>query len=117
MQQEPTEYNVAVTLDTSASPPVTVDPADLGVDPGKAKVKWQPASGQADEWAFEWVRRPDKTSDLPDPPFSNTKVEAQEIEIEDDNEDGAYAGTYDYAISVTKDGVSYNTDPRITNRP
>ena len=49
MPQEPTEHHVAVTLDTSASPPVTVDPVDLSVDQGKAKVKWQPASGQADE--------------------------------------------------------------------
>ena len=63
------------------------------------------------------MRKANKADALDDPPFSNTKVEDQEIEIEDDNEDGNSAGTYDYAISVTKDGVSYNTDPRIINRP
>ncbi len=84
---------------------------------GKAKIKWQPASGQEDQWAFEWVRKSDKTTALDNPPFSNTKVEDQKIEIEDDNEVETTT-YYDYAISVTtEDGTSYDTDPRITNNP
>ena len=109
-----TVHWVDVTLDTAANPKVTVEPDQLHVSKGKVTIKWQPADGQEDDWTFEWIRKPDKTSDLDDPPFSDTKVEDQEIEIEDDNEDGTLA-EYHYAISVKKGEVSYNTDPRIIN--
>lgn len=114
---QPVLYSVYVSFnpDTEAidvwKKPNGTDSADpLEVDPGKAKIKWQPIAGQVDQWEFTGLEG------LPTPPFSGKKVEPQEIEIEDDNK-GNEQPMYHYQLEIVANGTVFSPDPQIRNKP
>ena len=89
---------VQVSLDTTKSPPVTVNPRVHNVNNGNQTIKWERASNQT----FTFT----SLSGLPNPPFGTPNVSASEITITDNNTSPA---AYGYTIVVTLNGVQYST--------
>lgn len=85
----------------------SADPLD--VEPGKARIRWQPIEGQEGQWAFVDLKG------LPTPPFSGMRVEPQMIEVWDDNP-GTAQPPYHYQIEILANGTPYQPDPQIRNR-
>lgn len=96
---------VQVSLDTSANPPVTVNPRVHNVDNGNQTVKWERANNQTFTFA--------SLSGLPNPPFGTPPtVSDSEITISDDN---TSAAAYGYTIVVNYNGQQYSTLPSQPN--
>lgn len=104
-----------VSLDTTATPPVTVAEDAQAVGKHRYELQWVPASGQSG-WAFAAITQPDKVTALPDPPFSPPTITDAQITVEDDNKHADDHGTFAYSISVTSGGQTYWSDPEIINR-
>lgn len=95
---------VQVSLDTSADPPVTVNPRVHDVNRGNQMVTWERASNQT--FTFSSL------SGLPNPPFGTPSVSDSEITVTDDNRSAA---AYGYTIVVTYNGQQYSTAPSRPN--
>jgi hypothetical protein len=91
---------VQVSLDTSANPPVTVQPRVHNVNRGNETIKWERASNQT--FTFSSL------TGLPNPPFGTPGVSDTEITITDNN---TSADAYGYTIVVMLNGVPYSTAP------
>jgi hypothetical protein len=91
---------VEVSLNTSASPPVTVNPQIHDVNQGNQTIKWKPASHQS--FAFSSLSIDGNPSC-----FGTPDVSASEITVTDNNP-GADA-YYAYTIKVTSNGVTYSS--------
>jgi hypothetical protein len=100
---------VQVSLDTSADPPVTVNPQVHNVNQGNQTVKWERANNETFTFA--------SLSGLSNPPFDSPGVSDSEISITDNN-----TGTdayYAYTIVVNYNGQQYSTapsQPRLTDQ-
>jgi len=101
---------IQVSLNTSANPPVTVQPPIHDVNNGNQTIKWERASNQT----FTFT----SLSGLPNPPFSSPSVSATEISVVDNNQNNGPAVYYPYTIVVTQNGVQYSSSPafRITEQ-
>jgi len=95
---------IQVSLDTSANPPVTVQPRVHDVNNGNQTIKWERASNQT----FTFT----SLSGLPNPPFGTPSVSSSEITVTDNN---TSAVAYGYNIVVTLNGVQYSTAPSRPN--
>lgn len=95
---------VQVSLDTTADPPVTVNPRVHDVNSGNQTIKWERASNQT----FTFT----SLTGLPNPPFGTPSVSASEITVTDNN---TSAAAYGYNITVTLNNVSYSTAPSRPN--
>lgn len=95
---------VQVSLDTTADPPVTVNPRVHNVNNGNQTIKWERANNQT----FTFT----SLSGLPDPPFGTPSISDSEITITDNNT-GPVA--YGYTIVVSLNGVQYSTAPSRPN--
>lgn len=96
---------VQVSLNTSANPPVSVNPQVHDVNQGNQTVKWERANNQTFTFA--------SVSGLPNPPFSNLSVSDSEVTISDDNPGvDAY---YLYTIVVNYNGQQYSSAPSRPN--
>lgn len=95
---------VQVSLDTTADPPVTVNPRVHDVNNGNQTIKWERASNQT----FTFT----SLTGLPNPPFDTPSVSASEITVTDNN---TGAAAYGYNITVTLNNVSYGTAPTRPN--
>ena len=91
---------VEVSLNTSASPPVTVNPQIHDVNQGNQTIKWKPASHQS--FAFSSLSIDGNPSC-----FGTPDISASEITVTDNNP-GADA-YYAYTIKVTSNGVTYSS--------
>jgi hypothetical protein len=91
---------VEVSLNTSASPPVTVNPQIHDVNQGNQTIKWKPASHQS--FAFSSLSIDGNPSC-----FGTPDVSVSEITVTDNNP-GADA-YYAYTIKVTSNGVTYSS--------
>jgi hypothetical protein len=99
---------IQVSLDTTADPPVTVNPRVHDVNQGNHTIKWERGSNET----FTFT----SLTGLPDPPFGPPSVSDDEITISDDN---TSAVAYGYTIVVTLNGVEYSTDssqPKIADQ-
>lgn len=101
---------VQVSLNTSANPPVTVNPQVHDVNQGNQTVKWERANNQTFTFA--------SLSGLPSPPFgASPTISDSEMSITDNN-----PGTdtyYAYTITVNYNGQQYSSSPsqpRITDQ-
>lgn len=99
---------VKVSLNTTATPPVTLDPNTCPVNLGKDSVRWVQNS-QSPIKGFTFY----SLTGLPDPPFDTpTKNQNQtEISIGDDN---TSPGEYPYTIVVSYNGAQYSSAASIT---
>jgi len=95
---------VQVSLDTSANPPVTVNPRVHDVNNGNQTIKWERASNQT----FTFT----SLTGLPNPPFGTPSVSDSEITVTDNN---TSAAAYGYTIVVTYNGQQYSTSPSRPN--
>src|SRR5690348_8981212 len=95
---------VQVSLDTTANPPVTVNPRVHDVNRGNQTVTWERASNQT--FTFSSL------SGLPNPPFGTPSVSDSEITVSDNNT-GPVA--YGYTIVVTYNNQQYSTAPSRPN--
>lgn len=97
---------VEVSLNTSANPPVTVNPQIHSVNQGNQTIKWKPASNQ--NFTFTSLSIDGNPSC-----FGTPSVSASEITVTDNN-----TGTdtyYAYTVVVTSNGVSYSSAPSRPN--
>ncbi|HET7556799.1 MAG TPA: hypothetical protein VFK08_01845 [Rhodanobacteraceae bacterium] len=95
---------VQVSLDTTANPPVTVNPRVHDVNQGNQTIKWERASNQT--FTFSSL------TGLPTPPFGTPTVSDSEITVTDNN---TSAAAYGYTIVVTYGGQQYGTAPSRPN--
>lgn len=95
---------VQVSLDTTANPPVTVNPRVHDVNRGNQTIKWERANNQT--FSFSSL------SGLPNPPFGTPSISDSEISISDDN---TGAAAYGYTIVVSYNGNQYSTAPSQPN--
>lgn len=105
---------IQVSLDTSASPPVTCSPKHQGVNNGNQTLYWTPAQNQSFTFkSLVFLNNPTC--------FSNLTITASQISVTDDN---TTPGDYPYILTVTYNGTDYNTtggvaggggDPSIKN--
>jgi hypothetical protein len=89
---------IKVSLDTSANPPVTVDPDCHNVNQGNETIIWVRAANQVD---FDF-----SSLTIPDPPFGVPSIADSEISVTDQNDTPE---TYSYTISVTYGGNTYTS--------
>lgn len=97
---------VEVSLNTSANPPVTVNPQIHHVNQGNQTIEWKPANNQS--FTFFSLSIDGNPSCFGTPNVSNG-----EITVTDDN-----PGTdtyYPYTIVVTSSGVPYSSAPSRPN--
>lgn len=92
---------VQVSLDTSANPPVTVNPQIHNVNNGNQTIKWERANNQT----FTFT----SLSSLPNPPFGQPSISDSEITITDNNQNNGPDQYYPYTIVVTQNGVQYSS--------
>jgi len=95
---------VQVSLDTSANPPVTVNPRVNNVNGGNQTINWERASNQT----FTFT----SLTGLPNPPFGTPSVSDSEITVTDNNRSAA---AYGYTIVVTYNNQQYSTVPSRPN--
>ncbi|MGN6312173.1 MAG: hypothetical protein ACTHMO_00255 [Rhodanobacteraceae bacterium] len=95
---------VQVSLDTSADPPVTVNPRVHDVNSGNQTIKWERASNQT----FTFT----SLTGLPNPPFGTPSVSDSEITVTDNN---TSAAAYGYTVLVTYNNQQYSTAPSRLN--
>ena len=105
---------IQVSLDTTASPPVTCSPKHQSVNNGNQTLNWTPAQSQ--NFAFKSLVFLNNPSC-----FSTPTVSASQITVTDNN---TAAGDYPYVLTVTYNGTDYSTsggiaggggDPSIKN--
>ena len=104
-----------VRLDTTATPPVTVVQDTQPVGRHHYQLNWVPDTGQSG-WVFADIKQPDKTTPLPNPPFSTPTINDAQITVLDDNKHPEDHGTYSYSIAVKVGTTTYWSDPEILNR-
>jgi len=125
-------HTIRVSLDTSADPPVSLDPWDLDLKhKGTHKVVWKPADGTA-EFTFYSLRIDEKTYLNPtsggspgkNSPLSDINVSDEKITLKDKVD-----GTIDfpYVLVVLSGNNTYSTEkvkpeaegriPKIRNQP
>lgn len=95
---------IQVSLDTTASPPVTVNPRIHDVNNGNETIRWERGSNET----FTFT----SLTGLPDPPFGPPTVTDDEITVTDDN---TSAAAYGYTVVVTLNGEQYSTAPTRPN--
>jgi hypothetical protein len=106
MKQERNMTQIQVKLDTSANPPVTVQPQVQSINRGNSQIQWTPFASQN----FTFV----SLTGLPNPPFSGLSVTSSSITVQDDN---TVAGDYTYTITVSSGGNNYDTNGTISADP
>jgi hypothetical protein len=106
-----------VSLNVNNTPPVTIAGGDIILTMGETDdLEWTPAQGQAG-WSFSNITLSDKTSALPNPPFSDIDVNDNKIKIKDTNTSSVDVGQWGYSICVTQGNSTYWSDPEIINKP
>lgn len=90
--------SITVSLDTSADPPVTCNPAVKVKDHGDNTVTWVPASGSTFTFCGLEIASTD---------FSKLNLSDDKITIKDDN---GTPGDYPYTLYVRCDGQFYSTE-------
>lgn len=92
-----------VSLNTSANPPVTINPQLHQSTAGNSVITWTPALGQT--FTFTNV------FGLPIGIFTNKQVTGSQISIQDSGQ----SGYYPYTLVVTSNGVQYSSAPSQPN--
>jgi len=112
---------IEVSLDTTADPPVTCNPANKDKPAAESAINWRRASGQT--FTFTDVEFGAGVTC-----FTNKEVHAHSITVVDNNANGVAAGDYPYTITVELNGTSYSSQksshptddgssPMIRNQP
>lgn len=109
---------VKVSLNITASPPVTLNPNNCPVNPGNDTIRWV-EDPQSPTKGFTFS----SLTGLPDPPFDNLTKTATEISVDDDN---TAAAEYPYTIAVSYNNTLYSSagakiggnpgDPTVNNK-
>ncbi|RDI97580.1 hypothetical protein DVT68_14890 [Dyella solisilvae] len=95
---------IKVYLDTTQTPPVTVNPEIHNVNHGNETITWVPGDNQS--FAFSGLTIPAGNYTPPNP-FGTPVVTDGEITVTDSNGSSA---TYLYIISVTSGGQTYSSN-------
>ncbi|HZV24179.1 MAG TPA: hypothetical protein VFF93_10460 [Luteimonas sp.] len=93
---------VQVSLDPTATPPVTVQPPIHSVNHGNHTVTWEPASNQ--QFTFKSLSFANNPSCFGTPSILDAKVT-----VTDDNPANGTETDYPYTIVVTSNGQDYSS--------
>lgn len=101
-------FQIQVSCDPSANPPVTCSPAQMDMPQGVNEIQWVLAPGQKGQIAFiVWQGDP--------PPFTQyPSLENNWTAIDDNANPTSSAQIYSYVAGVT---ITYASDPEIANEP
>ncbi|MGH8042601.1 MAG: hypothetical protein ACREPN_11210 [Rudaea sp.] len=94
---------IKVSLDTSATPPVTVNPTKEHVNNGNQTVIWVPAANQP---AFAFVGVTFSTNPNP---FSAPTISSNPVQMSVTENNTQSGVDYPYTITVSYNGTNYNS--------
>lgn len=94
---------VKVSLNTTATPPVTLDPNRCPVNRGKDSIRWVEDSQSPDK-GFTFY----SLTGLPDPPFDTPTKNQNQTEMSVGDDDTG-PSEYPYTIVVSYDGAQYSS--------
>lgn len=101
-------YTISVTLNTSSTPPVTVNTNCLSLT-GLNTITWVPAANQSG-WTFGSI------SFNPNDILGTPVVASNNIAVVDDD-DATTTQTISYTLTVLSGTSPYSSDPYILNQP